>query len=185
MTFTIYTGPMFGGKTSKMLADLEREKYRKKKIILFKPEKDNRYSSNEVKTHSGNSWPAVNVSCGKDLIAQAKGYDIIGVDEAFMIDGCGQALISLFSKGYSLYVSTVQLSSEGKAFKEPAIMFPYATNIIICPAVCLVTGKDAYYTASVVEKNSEICVGGSDIYEPRCYEEYFKSKDILNELDKI
>jgi len=172
MSFTIYTGPMFGGKTSKMLADLEREKYRKKKIILFKPEKDKRYSHSQVKTHAGNSWPAVNVANGEELIQKSKGYDIIGVDEAFMIEGCGDALVYLFSRGYTIYVSTIQLSSEGKAFYEPMVMFPYATKIEICPAVCPVNGDDAFYTMAIGEKSDEIHVGGSEVYEPRCFDEY-------------
>lgn len=172
MNFTIYTGPMFGGKTSKMLADLEREKYRKKKIIVFKPEQDNRYSSNKVKTHSGNSWPAVSVTNGADIITKSIGYDVIGVDEAFMIDGCGDVLAFLFANGYSIYVSTVQLSSDGKPFAEPMKMFPYATKIEVCPAVCPVSGVDAYYTMATTDKSSDIQVGGSDIYQPRSYQEY-------------
>lgn len=180
MSFTIYTGPMFGGKTSKMLADLEREKYRKKKIILFKPQKDKRYSTNQVKTHAGNSWPAVNVINGDDIISKSKGYDVIGVDEAFMIDGCGNALISLFSQGHTIYVSTIQLSSEGKPFQEPMVMFPYATKIEICPAVCPVSGDDAYYTMAIGNKSSEIHVGGSEVYEPRCFDEY---SEVLKQIN--
>jgi len=172
MTFTIYTGPMFGGKTSRMLAALERARYQKKKIVLFKPLLDTRYADAEVKTHCGAAWDAINVSTGEEMIEASKGAEIIAVDEAFMIPGCAKVLINLFSQGYDIYVSTIQLSSEGKAFEEPMIMFPYATKIEVCPAVCPITGKDAYYTMATTDKSSEIQVGGTEAYEPRCYEEY-------------
>ena len=35
--FRIYTGPMFGSKTTKMLTVLERASYQNKKVIAFKP----------------------------------------------------------------------------------------------------------------------------------------------------
>lgn len=166
--FMIFTGPMFGGKTTKMLASLERAKYRKKKIILFKPEIDGRYSQNKVKTHTGASWNAVVVSSGAEILAQANGADIVAVDEAFMIPGCAEALIELFRRGKSVYVSSIQLSASAEPFEEMTKMFPWATKIEVCPAVCPVTGHDAYYTIAKTDVG-HIQIGGSETYEPRCF----------------
>lgn len=166
--FVIFTGPMFGGKTTKMLASLERAKYRKKKIVLFKPEVDGRYSQNKVKTHTGASWTAITVNNGKDILEQANGSDIVAVDEAFMIPGCADALIELFRKGKSIYVSSIQLSAKAEPFEEMSKMFPWATKIEICPAVCPISGQDAYYTIAKTEVDL-IQVGGADTYEPRSY----------------
>ena len=47
----IFTGPMFGGKTTRMLAALERYRYQNKTTILFKPNIDDRYSDSKVVTH--------------------------------------------------------------------------------------------------------------------------------------
>ena len=65
--FIIFTGPMFGGKTSRMLSLLERARYQNRKIILYKPEKDNRYSVNEVTSHNGITWESKNISKGEDI----------------------------------------------------------------------------------------------------------------------
>jgi thymidine kinase len=166
--FIIFTGPMFGGKTTKMLGALERAKYQKKKIILFKPKKDNRYSFGRVMSHTGLSWDAQNVINGDDIIKLANGADIIAVDEAFMIPGCGKALVELFKRGKSIYVSSIQLSANNEPFMEMLEMFPWATKIEVCPAVCNITGLDAYYTVSKQEIK-EVHVGGSDVYEPRSF----------------
>ena len=167
--FEIFTGPMFGGKTSLMLAAISREKYRNKKIIAFKPKMDHRYSDSFISTHTGYKLEAVPVSTGEEIIAASEGYDVVAVDEAFMIDGSAEALRSLFKSGKSIYVASIQLSATGKAFDEIQSMMPWATRIDICTAVCQVTGKDAYYTVRISEPGKEIEVGGAETYQPRSF----------------
>tara|TARA_Y100001973_G_C5201808_1_gene338388 strand:+ start:3232 stop:3777 length:546 start_codon:yes stop_codon:yes gene_type:complete len=168
--FVIFTGPMFGGKTSRMLAALERAKYKSQKIIAFKPRMDHRYSNERIVTHAGYEWDAVCVTDGEEIFDLSEEYDVVAVDEAFMIDGSAETLIRLFKKGKTIYVSSIQLSATGKVFTEVQSMFPWATKIEVCPAVCPVTGRDAYYTVGKVDGLKTIEVGGAETYEPRCHE---------------
>ena len=119
-------------------------------------------------THTGITWDAQNVKDGNDIIKLANGADIIAVDEAFMIPGCGEALISLFKKGKSIYVSSIQLSADAQPFAEIQLMFPWATKIEKLSAVCVVCNKDAFYTYKKQTGGDEIEVGGGELYEPRC-----------------
>jgi thymidine kinase len=169
--FLIFTGPMFGGKTSKMFAALEREKYRSRKILACKPKMDHRYSDDHITTHTGYKWPAVCVSSGQEIVELAAGYDVIAVDEAFMIDGSADALIRLFKSGKSVFVSSIQLSASGAVFDEIKDMMPWATKIEVCPAICEKTGKDAYYTVRIASSGDEIEIGGSETYQPRSWSE--------------
>ena len=116
--FIIYTGSMFGGKTSRMLARLERAKYQKKVIKLFKPNIDTRYSTESVISHNGVRWRSINIIQGKDVLAHLGRADVVAVDEAFMIPGISGMLIDLYKKGKSVYVSSLQLSSTGEPFEE-------------------------------------------------------------------
>ena len=136
--FIIFTGPMFGSKTTRLFAVLDRYKYQKRNVIA--------------------------------------------VDEAFMIPGASWVLIDLFKKGKTIVVSSLDLSATGKAFDEVEAMFPWATHIEKCPAVCTICGQDAYYTHKKVEDIAEITVGGSELYEPRCWKHhsYFNSLDYLS-----
>ena len=161
---------MFGGKTSRMLAALDRAKYQSKKISAFKPKMDHRYIKEEIVTHSGYTWNAHCVSSGAEIIELSRESDVIAVDEAFMIDGVAQALISLFREGKTVFVSSIQLSARGETFQEMQQLFPWATRVEVCPAVCPITGKDAFYTVAKVEGLSQIDVGGSEKYEPRSHE---------------
>ena len=147
--FIIFTGPMFGSKTTRMLAAVDRYRWQNNKIVAFKPQIDDRYSINQISTHNGANIPAQCVSCAEDIINHLNeigDFDVIAVDEAFMIKGVAETLLTYFRNGKTIVVSTLQLSSKGEPFLEVKEMMPWATKIDICPAVCPVTGRDAFYT---------------------------------------
>ena len=167
--FIVYTGPMFGSKTTRMLSYLERCLHQGRRVIAFKPKMDDRYSEGQICTHAGLKFPATNVSSGVELMEVSEDYDVIGVDEAFMIDGCANALLDCYRNGKTIVVSSIQLSATGKPFDEIKDILPWATHIEVCPAVCVKSAADAYYTVHKADTASEITVGGSDIYEPRAW----------------
>ena len=96
-----------------------------------------------------------------------------------MIDGISSVLISLFRSGVTIIVSSLQLSAGGRVFEEVRDMMPWATKIEVCPAVCTISGYDAYYTHRKFDNMEEITVGGSDLYEPRSwhYHPYMNQED--------
>lgn len=171
-SFIVYTGPMFSSKTSRLLSSLERYKYQNKKIVLFKPEMDDRYSVSEVVTHGGHKMSAFCVKRGSDIIEYLSTLEdnphVIAVDEAFMISGVAETLIWLYKNGYTIVVSSLDLSATGSAFEEIEKMLIWATKVEKCTAVCTVCGKDAPYTHKKMSGGEEIEVGGSELYEPRC-----------------
>lgn len=173
-TFTVYTGPMFGSKTSKLLMELERFKYQHKRIAVFKPQIDERYSATDVVTHSGWSIPAIVVKSGADILENLERLEkvahVVAVDEAFMIPNVAEVLIWLYRNGINIVASTLDISATGKPFHEVEKILVWATRVDKCAAVCTVCGKDAFYTHKklVDEDSSEIQVGGSELYEPRC-----------------
>jgi len=172
--FIIYTGPMFGAKTSRLLATIDRFTYQNRTVLAFKPKLERRYSSSEIVTHNGVSIEAVAISSGSEMtnivMSHPGNPDVIAIDEAFMIDGCASAALELFRLGKTLVISSLQLSASGNVFTEVRDMMPWATKIEVCPAVCTISGNDAYYTHKKIDDLAEITVGGSDLYEPRCWE---------------
>jgi len=175
--FIIYTGPMFGSKTTRLLASVDRYRYQNRKIIAFKSSIDERYSETEICTHNGGKISATVVKSGTDILNEIKKVeeesseviDVVAVDEAFMIEGVSLALLELFRKGKTIVVSSLQISATGNVFEEVRDMMPWATKIQVCPAVCTVSGLDAFYTHRKFNNMHEITVGGSDLYEPRCW----------------
>jgi len=175
----VFTGPMYSGKTTRLLSALERYSYQKKKVALYKPAIDNRYSKESVVTHSGIEWEAFNVPDGEGILfALPADTEVVAVDEMFMIPGSAEALLKLYFSGVTVLVSTLQLSSEGKPFSEVVKILPYATCVQVCAAVCAdeSCSADAYFTRRLKEGGEEIEIGGVESYEPLCLEHYTKIK---------
>jgi thymidine kinase len=172
-TFTVYCGPMFGTKTSRLLLDIERFKHQHKRVVVFKPAIDARYSEAEIVSHLGWRYPAVTVKEGADILetlSEAEDApDAVVVDEAFMLPGVAEVLVWLYRTGVSIVVSTLDLSATGKAFTEVEKLLPWATHVEKCAAVCTECGRDAFYTHKKQVSGGEIEVGGAELYEPRCF----------------
>ena len=178
--FVIFTGPMFGGKTTKLLSAVDRYSYQKRTILAFKPAVDNRYAPGYIVTHTGGKVGAELVTSGAQIFTIVNAHEgpglfeprktaVIAVDEAFMIPGCGETLVGLFRRGHTILASSLQLSSNGLPYDELSAMMPYATRVEVCPAVCTQCGSDAHYTEKVGGRSDhEIEVGGADMYQPRC-----------------
>ena len=90
---------------------------------------------------------AEQVESGDDIVRliseSHKSVDSIAVDELFMIPGSGNALIEIFKSGISVYTSSLQLSSIPKSYSEVDMILPWATEVHVCPAVCVTCGADA------------------------------------------
>jgi thymidine kinase len=179
----VFTGPMFGGKTTRMLAALERYQYQNRNTILFKPKMDRRYSEETVVTHKGQEHKCVLVETGEEIYNLSKDFDVIGCDESFMINGSADALIKLFHQGKTILVSSLQLSSTSEflpmgyePFEEMTKIMPWATSIDICPAVCSKCDRDAYYTERLAKEEKKVLVGGAESYQPVCYKHSVMNK---------
>jgi len=170
-TFTIFCGPMMSSKTTRLLAAIDRFRYQNLTVVAFKPKLDRRYTPEEISTHNGGKMTAIVVSTGDEILRHSSMLtpDVVAVDEAFMIDGSADALIKLFRMGVTIVVSSIEMSATCNIFIELEKMLPWATRIEKCAAVCLVCGEDAYYTQRKIADLAEIAVGGSELYEPRCW----------------
>ncbi len=168
----IYTGPMFGGKTTRMLAALERYQYQHRKTMLFKPKVDIRYSEEKVVTHKGQEHTSILVQAGSEIFMKGITADVVAVDELFMIPDSAEVLLRLFKRGKTILVSTLQLSSQPEgytAFHQVKELMPWATSIEVCPAVCAKCDRDAYYTERLSPNEKEVLIGGPESYQPVCW----------------
>src|SRR4051794_205354 len=78
----VITGPMFAGKTKKLIEYYYELKSKGKSILAFKPVIDERYSQTEIVSHDGEKISAVAIQNIED-IAQFldKKTDVILIDE--------------------------------------------------------------------------------------------------------
>lgn len=174
--FIVFCGPMGGGKTSSLLAYVDRCKYQKKSVVIFKPALDTRYSKTCIVSHGGWQANAIVIASVNEMYAHVANLDtkpdVIGFDEVFMLEGIADALIWLFKEGITIVASSLDISYQGKPFKEVERILSWSTRVEKCAAVCTVCGCDAYYTHKKIWNDNEIEVGGLDLYESRCFEHH-------------
>lgn len=185
-TFILFTGPMFGSKTTRLLCEIDRAVYRGKKVIAFKSKKDNRYEIEKISTHTGSTYPAYCISDANEIYEYINSEDynhntLIAIDEGFMIKEIDSILIDLYRQGISIAVSSIQLDANETPFENIKNIMPWATKIEICPAVCTMCDQDAYFTEALFDINNatdEEKIGSKEMYEPRCSNHYttFKKK---------
>jgi thymidine kinase len=175
-----HIGPMFGGKTSALISDVIKFKIAKYNTVLFKPKKDERYAKDAVVNHRGEELEAINVTSICDVLNYMKEnpeVDIIAIDEfQFLKDNLlgseylvGNLIHNILLGNKTLIISGLDLDSDLIPFDNVRNLLPYCTHINKHKAVCMVCGADATTSYCKVEKDDQELIGGSDLYEPRCY----------------
>ena len=83
----VISGCMFAGKTEELIRRIKVLEYAKKKIAVFKPKIDNRYSEECVVSHAGSSVKSFNISKAREIFDYIDdSYDVIAIDEVQFFD---------------------------------------------------------------------------------------------------
>ncbi len=121
----VITGPMFAGKTTELIKRVERQAFAKRKVALFKPSIDNRYSEDEVVAHNGLKYRAFVLPTNEKgvermvEITKGEGYDVIGVDEVqFFPPSVVSALNDLADSGVYVIASGLNLDFKATPFRS-------------------------------------------------------------------
>ena len=177
----VITGPMFAGKTSELIKRIERQAYAKRKVALFKPSIDNRYSTSDVVAHNGLRYKAYVVPTDENGVrmivdlTSREGFEVIGVDEVqfFPMEIVG-ALNELADRGVYVIASGLNLDFKAEPFPVMKELLIRADNIVYLTAVCTVCGRPATRSQRLIDgkpaprDSPVIMVGGKESYEARC-----------------
>lgn len=78
----VVIGPMYSGKSEELIRILKRSKIAKQNVVAFKPAIDNRYSDEDVVSHSGASITAIPIKSAKEIYDHIdSGTQVVGIDE--------------------------------------------------------------------------------------------------------
>ena len=77
----VVCGPMFSGKSEELIRRLRRAEIAGQRVLIVKPQIDNRYDIGHVVSHAGAKMRAVAVDAPADIPGLVDGYDVVGVDE--------------------------------------------------------------------------------------------------------
>ena len=180
---TVYTGPMFSGKTQALMARLQTKQRAHKNVLVVKPALDDRYDSvDEIvvkqktaqrfeKHASMAAYPIKSVEQLGALIREID-PDIIGVDEAQFFDEHFSAALDTIahrSERYvEIYVAGLDLDAWAKPFGPMPHLLAIADRVEKFTANCFQCGQDARFTQKIGGSAGLIEVGADDLYEARC-----------------
>jgi len=189
---TVYTGPMFSGKTQALMARLQSKQRAHKNVLVIKPALDDRYYSvDEIvvkqktaqrfeKHASMAAYPIKSVEQLGALIRQID-PDIIGVDEAQFFDNEFSIAFDTIAhrlgaivggtsiaRNLEIYVAGLDLDAWARPFGPMPDLLAIADRVEKFTANCFQCGQDARLTQKIGGSSGRIEVGADDLYEARC-----------------
>lgn len=164
------TGPMFSGKTEKLIEIYDKNKQRKS--MVFKPICDNRFSHSKVVSRNGHWLYCNNIGSLNELINRIKEYnpDIVFVDEfQFLKDKHNLVkLVRLVKeKDIDLIISCLDLTSEMQPFEIVSEILSFSDEVFKIKGSCAKCGEPSWISNCKIEKENELLIG-NEIYEPLC-----------------
>lgn len=172
----VICGPMFAGKSEELIRRIKRLEYAKKKVLVFKPGIDNRYSETEVVSHSQLKTKSIAIKEAKDILKYiSSGCYAVAIDEVqFLDDFILDVASTLAASGLRVILAGLDTDFRGEPFEVIGKLVTVAEDVTKLTAICVVcgapatktqriiNGKPAHYTDPVIK------VGASESYEPRC-----------------
>ena len=172
----VITGPMYSGKSEELIRRIRRVKIAQKKVKVFKPLIDDRYSNDNVVSHSGDSIEAIPVDHPEELYDRLEDdVEVVAIDEIqFFSEEIVEICETLADKGKRVIVAGLDRDFKNEPFVPMPELLSRAEYIEKLHAICLQCGDPATRTQRLIDgepasyEDPIILVGATENYEARC-----------------
>lgn len=172
----VVCGSMFSGKTEELIRRVKRAQIARKRVQVFKPAIDIRYSTEHVSSHDGiraQAVPVVNAAEIVDLLSADT--EVIAIDEVQFLDASVIMLCeTLAAEGRRVIVAGLDQDFRGESFGPMPELMARAEHVDKLQAICVVCGQPASRTQRLINGSPAtyndpiILVGATEAYEARC-----------------
>ena len=166
----VICGPMFSGKSEELIRRLRRAMIARKRVQVFKPVIDDRYSEDEIVSHADARFKAIVVPDATGILSQIDWRtQVVGVDEAnFMGPELVNVASQLADAGKQVLIAGLDTDYLGRPFPPVPDLLAMAESITKTLAICMRCGNPAKHTQRLVDSADLIVVGAAGTYEARC-----------------
>ena len=183
-------GPMFSGKSTRLIEQMRKYVYKAKKTIMVKYYADQRYSEkSEVVTHDLIKYDSINCKLLRNSFETLKQYDVIGIDEGQFFADLVEVCEELALMGKNILIAALNGDFRMEPFPVIQRIIAKADKIKLLKAYCFNCHKDAKFSLRIVQSNETVLIGAGEAYKPACREcHVFFSKQRENgnlDLNKI
>ena len=166
----VICGPMFSGKSEELIRRLRRAVIARRRVQVFKPAIDVRYSPNEIVSHADTRMNSEVVGEASQILERTDPRtQVVGIDEANFL---GPALIDVAERladgGKQVIIAGLDTDYMGRPFAPLPELLCRAESITKTLAVCMRCGNPAKHTQRLYESDDLILVGAAGMYEARC-----------------
>jgi len=182
----VISGPMFSGKTEELIRRLKRATFANRKVTIFKPAIDNRYSNNKVVSHDANEILSIQVKRAIEILEYYDDSDVIAVDEVqFFNEQIIDIVQYLALKGKRVIIAGLDMDSDGKPFGPMPQLLAVSEYITKLHSICVECGSLATHSFRTVDEEGQVVVGAKDKYIPLCRGCYHhKSEEKAEDIKK-
>ena len=193
----IILGPMFSGKTTKLLEIMDALDREGIKYFAVKPYIDDRYVENnknnyiishnlkkkECKVSSNLKDVFQEISTNQTINSTRSGsiqYVIIEEGQFFqhLYNFC---LLCLEKLKINVIVTGLDGDYQRKPMGEILDLIPIANTVTKLASICSVCQQEAVFTHRIVNDSKQVLIGGSDKYIPLCRNHYIEKNNLLTD----
>lgn len=166
----VIAGSMFSGKSEELIRRLKRARIARQTVQVFKPAIDNRYSVEEIASHSGQKHDSIPVRDTAEMLEKLESdTQVVGIDEGQFFDmALVEAVNKLAAGGRRVIIAGLDQDYTGRPFEPMPQLLSIAEFITKTHAICVKCGSTANYSQRTVDSDARVEVGASDKYEARC-----------------
>ena len=115
----VIVGSMFSGKSEELIRRLRRAQIARQKVQVFKPVIDNRYSIEQIASHSGMTHVSKPVMTAAEMMAQMEDEtQVVGIDEGQFFDmAIVEAVNELAKNGKRVIIAGLDQDYLGRPFE--------------------------------------------------------------------
>jgi len=189
----LITGPMYSGKTTKLLEIYKHYNFCNKSIAVINHSADTRYHESMLSSHDKIMVPCIQTekisdvwfytnlddtfnSLNGDQHIKLRNADVILINEAQFFNDLYTCVLDMLSEKKKVYVSGLDGDFERKKFGQMLDLYPLCDKVNKMSALCgfCKNGEPGIFSLRLNEEKSQILIG-NDNYIPVCRECYEKN----------
>ena len=180
MSYKVYVGPMFSGKSERLYSEFKKEVYGKTGVFFrITLEEMQQPEEVEVVSHGGVYYRVLRVS--PESFPKVVTGDVVAVDEVqFLSEWTVELFFQWHLEGKEVLVAGLDLDFSMMPFRSVARALCYATEAVKLAAKCVYCYRVAHYSMRKTDSLETFLEGGSEIYEPVCHDCYKERKSDIN-----
>lgn len=166
----VICGSMFSGKTEELIRRLKRAEFANQKLILFKPKIDNRYAEEQIMSHNGIVFDAIQLSKAEEVFNHWKNERIVAIDEVQFFDSNILNVINqLAASGVRVICAGLDMDFQGNPFGPMPNIMASAEYVTKVHAICMNCGVPAQFShRKQTSEKAQVMLGAKTEYEPLC-----------------